>query len=709
MDKLQYRSTTASEAVQLEDSMTHPFCSGQHHSERYFELLKLRRMLPMSSKRQEFLYLYHQNQVLVVSGETGSGKSTQIPQFILFDEFSSTKMIACTQPRRTAATSVAERVAAEMDVKLGEEVGCHVRFDKRTHAKTRLGYMTDGMLLQLVKGDLYFQKYGCIIIDEVHERTLPTDILLALLKRSLPLCPDLRVIIMSATANVDKFLGYFGQGKHFAVSGREYPVNIRHLEESTPDSMSVALHTAKYLHETSVYGDILLFMPSTSEIESACAQLRGATEGLEVLPLYSQLPKSDQDKVFKRSTQRRCIISTNILEVSVTIDGVAYVIDTGLVKESRYNPRAGLQTILTAPISQASAHQRAGRAGRTRPGVCYRLYTKDDFNEIMLPTTPPAILLSDLSELILQIKAMGIDDVANFDFIDRPDPEVFFRALEDLVAMDYLTDTGAITPKGQKASKLPVHPVWYNALEKAHELGCSDEMITIAAIQTTQHPIFLRPHAVKFTADLARQRFTCPVSDHITQLSAVDAYLQTESQTKQSGATKVDIDLRQWCFDAFLNIRALEEVKRIRAQVRKSFADLFKDTPKMANFESADYDINVRKALAWAFVHHVAFSEGGSGNDNYRVLHFNWHAGIHPDSSLVGINHKWVIYDTFTCTGCQYLTTVTAIEPEWVMDSERFREENWPTKVKNNVVQYRMPLAKASFDDACEKHRNSAE
>ncbi|KAH7236258.1 P-loop containing nucleoside triphosphate hydrolase protein [Fusarium tricinctum] len=295
--------------------------------------------------------------------------------------------------------------------------------------------MTDGMLLQLVKRDLHFKKYGCVIVDEVHERTLPTDLLLALLKRALPHRPDLKVIVMSATANADKFLNYFGQGSQFTIPGRLFPIDIRYLQEAIPDYAYVALHTAKHIHETSADGNILLFMPSFSEIEDACVQLRMATEGLEVLPLYSQLSRAEHDKVFMGSSHRRCIISTNIAEASVTIDDVVYVIDPGLAKESRYNPRIGLQSILTAPISQASAQQRAGRAGRTGPGVCYRLYTKDDFDEILLPTTPPSILLNNLSDFVLQLKATGIADIANLDFLDKPDPEVFFRALEDLLSM----------------------------------------------------------------------------------------------------------------------------------------------------------------------------------------------------------------------------------------------------------------------------------
>ncbi|ENH71050.1 Putative pre-mRNA-splicing factor ATP-dependent RNA helicase prp43 [Fusarium oxysporum f. sp. cubense race 1] len=271
MYRTSFRDTTAEDAFRLEDGAAHPLRENDLHGRRYFELLSIRRRLPASAKRQEFLDLYHQHQVIVVSGETGSGKTTQIPQFILFDELGSSKPIVCAQPHRPSAISGAEQVASELDVRVGEEVGYQVRFDKRiSRVKTRLNYMTDGMLVH------------CVIIDEAHERTIPTDLLLALLKRALPLFPDLKVVII-----------------HLPLSGREHPVEIRYLQEATPDYASLALHTAQHIHQTTGDGDILVFMPSTAEIEDACGQLRSATWGLEVLPLYSHLPKAEQERASK--------------------------------------------------------------------------------------------------------------------------------------------------------------------------------------------------------------------------------------------------------------------------------------------------------------------------------------------------------------------------------------------------------------------------
>ncbi|KAF9767754.1 hypothetical protein IL306_015043 [Fusarium sp. DS 682] len=477
--------------------------------------------------------------------------------------------------------------------------------------------MTDGMFLQLVKGADFWVKYKCIIIDEVHERTIPTGLLLAWMKLALPLFPEMKLVIMSATHDVGIFLNYFDQPGHLCISGREHPVEIRYLQEPTPDYASLALNTAKHIHDTTGDGDILLFMPSISEIEAACVQLRSAAWGLEVLPLHSQLSKVEQDRVFRRSSRRRCIISTNIAEANVTVDGVAYIIDTGLAIESRYNPRIGLKQILTGPISKTAAQQRASRAGRMRPGVCYRLYTEENFNQVLLPTTPASILINDLSRPVLQLKAIVPIDIANYSFIETPDPEAFLRALEDLLAMGYLDDSG----KAQRAS------------------------------------------------DEGRY-----------------------------------IDMQKWCSEASLSMRALEEFKRIRMKVRKSFADLFNDNPSGHDLPEEESNDKLRQALAWAFSHHVAFSDVGSGDNHYRVLHHNWHAGLSPESNLFDKNHKWLIYDSFVMTNFQFLSTVTAIEPKWLRGSKNFQEDSWAMKRGGQDGSYKMPLAKASFEEACEEH-----
>ncbi|KPM43385.1 hypothetical protein AK830_g3198 [Neonectria ditissima] len=456
MRSLKHHMTTAEEAMALEDGEAHPLRAGLH-SAKYFEILKARRQLPVSERRQDFLNVYHSNQVTVLSGDTGSGKSTQIPQFVFFDEFASGKVVACTQPRRLAAISVARRVADEM------------------------------------RWEMLHSLHTCIIIDE-DERTVSTDILMALLKIAIVSRPDLK-------------------------------------------------------------------------------------GSLEVLPLYSSLSPSDQDKVFGKSSVRKCIVTTNIAETSLTIDGIAYVIDPGVVKRSGYNPRAGLRTLLTAPISKASAQQRAGRAGRTRPGVCFRLYEADTYDEVFLSYGPPGILESEITSEILLLMNMGFHDVSKFDFIDCPHPEVYLRS------------------------------------------------------------IFLRPYAQRYVADAARVQFFSPLSDHMTQLNALHAYVRTKLQQR--------MDMKQWHFDAFLSQRTLQKIVQVRAQLKGIAQGLLNEPLKALNFMDKDYSVKIRKTLAWSFFYHSAFHREDEGDDLYVTVHGSHPAGVHPDSALVGLNHEWVVYDIF--------------------------------------------------------------
>ncbi|KAF5546665.1 ATP-binding protein PRP16 [Fusarium mexicanum] len=660
MDLLKRNKTTAYEATKLEDAKDHPLRKNKQHSARYFELLEARRKLPVSFMRRKFSAL---TIVIVLSSETGAGKTTQIPQFVFWDEYASNKKIICTQPRRLAARPAAQRVAEEVDVKLGEEVGYSIRFDKRTSKENRLCYATDGILLHQAKVDPMFSDYACVILDEAHERTLNTDILMALLKKALLVRDDLKVIVMSATLEVDKFLKYFVGAKRITMRGRIFPVEVGYIENPTQDYLSLALHTAKRIHEQDNEGDILVFLPTADECEEGIAKLRKATSNLDVLPLYSLLPQHEQDRVFKRSDKRRCILATNIAEASITIDGVVYVIDTGLVKEPGFHPRLGCDTLGTTPISKASARQRAGRAGRTRPGFCYRI-----------------ILQTGLSEMVLQLKALGFHDVANLDFIYTPHPEPIFRAFEDLFWMGLLDEEGSITIKGKLAAKLPIHPAWYNAFAEASSLGCSDEMITIAALESTQQSMFLRPQPFRYAADLARQRFFCPNQKSSQDLMGKDA----------------DKAVDEWCADAFLNRGVLEEAVRLRQQLKESFRYLFGKQPAVSDFTSSDYDVNIRKALARSFFYRSAIRDP-AGRDWYRTVHGNWPAGLDPDSSLVGCRHEWVIYGGFSYNAYQYLSSVTAVDTKWLIDLNYFQDANLAKRGEGMLKQPQVfrSLAKA--------------
>ncbi|KAF7543821.1 hypothetical protein G7Z17_g10425 [Cylindrodendrum hubeiense] len=692
---LQRNATTAAQAMALEDGKAHPLRAGPH-STKFFELLESRRRLPVSREHQNFLDVYHKAQVMVLSSDTGSGKTTQIPQFVLFDEFASGKVVACTQPRRLAAVTAARRVAAEMDVQLGEEVGYSVRFDDCTTSdQTKLKYMTDGRLLREAMNDGNFSAYSCIIIDEAHERTKSTDILMALLKLAVASRPDLKVIIMSATIDTETFTSYFSGASTFQVLGRAHPVTINYLSEATPDYFFAALHTVKHIHEKMADGDILVFLTAVGEIEQFCSKLRDGLNNLEVLPLYASLSPLEQDKVFSRSSLRKCVVSTNVAETSVTIDGIVYVVDPGVSKQSGYNPRADLDILLTGPISKASARQRAGRAGRTRPGVCFRLYTEDTFNNTFIPTSIPGIFQSEIMSEILLLKTMGYNAVGRFDFITPPHTEVYLRGLQDLVALGYIADNGAITQKGRMAVKLPVHPAWYNAILESHKLGCSDEMISIAALASTQQSIFWRPYGPRYAADIAHRRFSCGQSDHISQLSAFHAY----------GHIREEMNVDQWCFDFFLCRRTLEEVIQIRRQLKGIAETMLGGPLKVAPFD-ANYKVIIRKALARGFYYRSAIKCEDQGSDIYVTVHGNHPAGIHPGSGLVGVNHEWVVYDTFLYTGKQYIQNVTAVDPDWLIDLEYFQDDKLSRK--RGAGELRQPNVKLSLDKARAKRGQSS-
>ena len=412
--------------------------------------------------RQEFLDLYHSTQILVFVGETGSGKTTQVPQFILFDNLPHITglQVACTQPRRVAAMSVAKRVADEMDVTLGEEVGYSIRFEDNTGPKTILKYMTDGMLLREAMNDHDLSRYSCIILDEAHERTLDTDILMGLMKEIALRRPDLKVIIMSATLDAQKFQRYFHNAPLLAVPGRTHPVEIYYTPEPERDYVEAALRTVLQIHATEPEGDILLFLTGEEEIEDASRKIKLEVEELlretdcgpmSVYTLYGTLSPAQQQRIFDPpppprkpggTPGRKVVISTNIAETSLTIDGIVYVVDPGFSKQKVYNPRIRVESLLISPISKASAQQRAGRAGRTTPGKCFRLYTEGAFKKELLDQTYPEILRSNLASTVLELKKLGIEDLVHFDFMDPPAPETMMRALEELNYLACLDDDG---------------------------------------------------------------------------------------------------------------------------------------------------------------------------------------------------------------------------------------------------------------------------
>ena len=410
---------------------THNPLTSRPYSAKYHSLLEGRKKLPAWEHLEDFSRMLRDNQVVIVEGTTGSGKTTQLPQYCVnagfgVDAQGRQRMVACTQPRRVAAMSVAARVAEEMDVRLGEEVGYSIRFEECSGPRTALKFLTDGMLLREAMNDATLDRYSVIVIDEAHERTLATDVLLGLLKEVLANRPSLKVVVMSATLDAVKFQRYFEGAPLLRVPGRIFPVEIFYTPEPEKDYLEAAVRTVLQIHTCEAEaGDILLFLTGEHEIDEACSKIAKEAAGfapelgrLVAVPLYSTLAPSAQQKIFMAPggpsvpggrPARKVVVSTNIAETSLTIDGIVYVIDPGFSKQKVYNPRIRVESLLVSPISRASANQRAGRAGRTRPGKCFRLYTERSFHKELQEQTYPEILRSALSSVVLTLKKLGID------------------------------------------------------------------------------------------------------------------------------------------------------------------------------------------------------------------------------------------------------------------------------------------------------------
>lgn len=665
--------TTAAIAMKAEDGPSNPF-TGEPLSNQYFKILQTRRNLPVHVQRNEFLKLFQSSQILVFVGETGSGKTTQIPQFVLFDDLPHHrgKMVACTQPRRVAAMSVAKRVADELDVELGDEVGYSIRFEDKTSPKTILKYMTDGMLLREAMNDHNLSKYSVIILDEAHERTLATDILMGLLKEVVVRRPDLKIIIMSATLDAQKFQRYFNDAPLLAVPGRTYPVEIFYTPEAERDYLEAAIRTVLQIHATEPEGDILLFLTGEEEIEDAARKIKLEVDEMiretdagpmKVYSLYGSLPPYQQQQIFEPAPKglhggrpgRKVIVSTNIAETSLTIDGIVFVVDPGFSKQKLYSPRIRVESLLVTPISRASAQQRAGRAGRTRPGKCFRLYTEEAFKKELQETTYPELLRSNLSSTVLELKKLGVDDLVHFDFMDPPAPETMMRALEELNYLACLDDEGELTQLGHLASVFPLDPALAVMLISSPEFYCSNEILSLTALLSVPN-VFVRPVTARKRADEMKEMFAHPDGDHLTLLNVYHAFKQPQAQQ----------DPKKWCHDHYLSLRALQTADNVRQQLKRSMEreELnLVSTP----FDNKNYYVNIRRALLAGFFMQVAKRE--SSGKVYEIVKDNKDNKVvlHP-SSVLKSDAEWVLYNEFVLTAKKYIRTVTVVKPEWLLE-----------------------------------------
>ncbi|TIB74039.1 putative pre-mRNA splicing factor [Wallemia mellicola] len=614
-----------------------------------------RESLPIYKLREQLVQAVRENQVLVVVGDTGSGKTTQMTQYLAEEGFADYGKIGCTQPRRVAAMSVSKRVAEEVGCRLGQEVGYTIRFEDCTGPETRIKYMTDGMLQRECLVDPDMRNYSVIILDEAHERTIATDVLFGLLKKTMKRRPDLKFIVTSATLDAEKFSTYFRGCPIFTIPGRTYPYEILYTKEPETDYMEASLITVMQIHLSEPPGDILLFLTGQEEIDTAAEILYERMKALGnqvpeliILPVYSSLPSEMQSRIFEPAPAgaRKVVIATNIAETSITIDGIYYVVDPGFVKQNAYDPRLGMDSLVVTPISQAQARQRAGRAGRTGPGKCYRLYTEAAFRNEMLPNTVPDIQRQNLSHTILQLKAMGINDLLGFDFMDPPPAQTMITALENLYALSALDDEGLLTRLGRKMADFPMDPSRAKMLIASVDLECSKEILTIVAMLEAQN-VFYRPKEKQQQADAKKAKFHQPEGDHLTLLAVYNGWEASRYSNP-------------WCFENYIQARTMKRAADVRKQLVAIMDRYHHDIISCGK----NYN-RVRRAITAGFFRHAAKKDPQEG---YKTLVEGTPVYIHPSSALFNRSPEWVIYHELVLTSREYMREIITIEPKWLTE-----------------------------------------
>ncbi|OII73937.1 PRP16p pre-mRNA splicing family SFII helicase [Cryptosporidium ubiquitum] len=640
------------------------------------QILKTRQNLPVYKVRDSLLKLIGEHMVVVVVGETGSGKTTQLTQYLHEYGYSRRGIIGCTQPRRVAAVSVAQRVADEMNVDLGEEVGYTIRFEDFTSKSTVIKYMTDGVLMRESLNDPELERYSVIIMDEAHERSLSTDVLFGIFRSVLLNRRDFRLIVTSATMDSEKLSLFFGNAPIFNIPGRTFPVEIEYLRYFPDDYIDAAVRQCLKIHCTNPLGllsnkddtnnqksdgDILIFMTGQEDIEATCVLISEKLDSLMIdgadplliLPIYSQLPSDLQAKIFKPSPYRKVIVATNIAETSLTLDGIRYVIDCGLCKVKVYNPKIGMDSLQITPISQANASQRSGRAGRVSSGICYRMYTEQTFLVDMLPNSIPEIQRTNLSNVVLLLKSLGSEDVFSFPFIDPPSSSSISTSLYQLWSLGALDDKGSLTDLGRQMARFPLDPPLSKVLLTANKLDCLIEVIVVVAMLTVPS-VFYRPKDRVEEADASREKFSVPESDHLTLLNIFIQWKRHGSHVK-------------WSEKHFLHQKALLRVEEVFKQILEIYSNIIniETIPKVDWKPNPMCWDNLRKAFCSGYFHNSAKIRAIG---QYVNLSTSVPAYIHPSSSLFlsGVNPDYLVYHEVIITSKEYMNTVSAIEPEWL-------------------------------------------
>ncbi|KAK9477152.1 putative pre-mRNA splicing factor ATP-dependent RNA helicase PRP16 [Lipomyces japonicus] len=615
-----------------------------------------RQSLPAFAVREELLRVISDNQVVIVIGETGSGKTTQLTQFLYEEGYGRRGMIGCTQPRRVAAMSVAKRVSEEMEVDLGSIVGYSIRFEDCTSNDTVIKYMTDGVLLRESLQESDLDKYSCIIMDEAHERALNTDVLMGLFKKILARRRDLKLIVTSATMNAERFSNFYGNAPQFTIPGRTFPVDVLYSKSPCEDYVEAAVKQILSIHLQQGPGDILVFMTGQEDIETTCEVTAQRLKQLDdppklnILPIYSQMPADLQAKIFDKAEKdtRKVIVATNIAETSLTVDGIMFVVDAGYSKLKVYNPRMGMDTLQVTPISQANATQRSGRAGRTGSGIAYRLYTESAFRNEMYIQTIPEIQRTNLANTILLLKSLGVKDLMEFDFMDPPPADTMTSSLYDLWALGALDNTGQLTALGSKMASFPMEPSLSKLLIMAEQYECSEEMLTIVSMLSVPN-VFYRPKERQEESDAAREKFFVAESDHLTLLHV---YTQWKSNGYSDG----------WCMRHFLHPKTLRRAHEIRQQL----LDIMKFQKMEIISCGTDWDV-IRKCICSGYFHQASKVKGLGEYVNLRT---SVTVQLHPTSALYGLGYlpDYVIYHELILTSKEYMSTVTAVDPQWLAE-----------------------------------------
>lgn len=663
--------------------------------------------LPITARKDDIVAAIRSNQVVVIAGETGSGKTTQIPKMCLEAGLGIEAKIGCTQPRRVAALSISRRIAEELNATWGREVGCKIRFDDRSSPQTYIKLMTDGILLAETQGDPLLSEYNCLIIDEAHERSLNIDFLLGCLKSLLAKRKDLKLIITSATIDTATFSRHFDNAPVIEVSGRVYPVEVIYapLDEISEERgdltyVDAAVRATEQIMADSSVGDVLIFMPGERDIRETGDLLAGRFDRhAEIIPLYGMLSAGEQQRVFASTERRKIVVATNIAETSLTIPGIRYVIDSGLARLSRYNPRTRTKRLPVEEISQSSANQRKGRAGRVQDGICIRLYSEEDFTE-RPAYTQPEIQRSNLAEVILRMKAFHLGDIETFPFVNPPPPAAIdggYRLLQELGALD---ETRQLTPLGESLSRLPIDPTLGRMLLQSQQEHAIRELLIIAAGLSIQDPRE-RPADNKDAAAAAHKRFADPQSDFLTLLKIWNAVHEEWEKLRSQNQR------RKFCKSNFLSYQRMREWQDLYAQLHDALEELgrFK-----LNESSADYAAIHRSILTGLLAHVAARKERNlyNGVGNRQLMLFpgstlfdrnekqknpqNPKARSFPPSSGLTKQPPWIVAGEIVETSQLFARTAAGIDPLWIVQlaphlcQTRHQNPQWSVTAGNVLV-----------------------